>query len=83
MPAMPHILRRLCLSRSREVAYACGVRTLRDVCARLATVGEILAFFATNKRWWLLPMVVVLLVISLLAIALQATAVGPFLYPLF
>lgn len=35
-----------------------------------------------NKKWWLIPVIVVLLLIGVL-VALGSTALAPFIYPLF
>ena len=39
-------------------------------------------FLRYNKKWWLLPMIVVLLLMGVL-IFLSATPVAPFIYTLF
>jgi hypothetical protein len=39
-------------------------------------------FLLHNKKWWLLPIVLVLLAIGILA-ALSATPLAPFIYTLF
>lgn len=43
--------------------------------------GELRAFAAQNKAWWMVPLVVVLLLYGLLIISGQAVA--PFIYTLF
>jgi hypothetical protein len=43
---------------------------------------EFLEFLGENKKWWLLPIVVVLLLIGVL-VALSGTAAAPFIYTLF
>jgi hypothetical protein len=43
---------------------------------------EFLLFLAENKKWWLLPIVLVLLALSLLAF-LTTTGAAPFIYTLF
>jgi hypothetical protein len=43
---------------------------------------EFLEFLAHNKKWWLLPIVIVLLLLGLL-IFLSQTAVAPFIYTTF
>lgn len=43
---------------------------------------EFAAFLRHNRKWWLIPILVVLLVLGVLVV-LSATAAGPFLYPLF
>ena len=44
--------------------------------------GEFFGFLAQNKKWWLLPILLALLVLGVLVI-LGGTAAGPFLYSLF
>jgi hypothetical protein len=44
-------------------------------------VREFLQFLAENKKWWLLPIVVVLVLCSLLAVV--AINYAPFMYTLF
>ena len=43
---------------------------------------ELWQFLATNKKWWLAPIIVVLLAFGLL-VALGGTAAAPFIYTLF
>ncbi|UCF38925.1 MAG: hypothetical protein JSU96_08840 [Acidobacteriota bacterium] len=50
--------------------------------ARTGIIREFLHFLAHNKKWWLLPIILVLLVFGLLLV-LGGTAAGPFIYPLF
>lgn len=45
-------------------------------------VREFLGFLRHNKKWWLLPIVLILLLLGLL-VMLSGTALAPFLYPLF
>lgn len=45
-------------------------------------LGELWGFLKTNKKWWLLPILVVLLIFGLL-ILLSSTGVAPFIYTLF
>ena len=49
-----------------------------------STVLEILRLFSTQGRYWLIPMVLVLLMSSFLLVALQvAEYVAPFVYTMF
>jgi len=50
--------------------------------ARTGLIREFWDFLKHNKKWWILPILVVLLVIGLLAV-LGATGLSPFLYALF
>ncbi len=44
--------------------------------------AEFLAFLKQNKKWWLLPIVLVMLLLGVL-IFLSSTAAAPFIYTLF
>ncbi len=45
-------------------------------------IGEFWAFLAQNKKWWLAPIVIVMLLLAVL-IFLSQTAAAPFIYTLF
>jgi hypothetical protein len=45
-------------------------------------LGEFWEFLKHNKKWWLLPIVTVLLLLGVLII-LSGTAAAPFIYTLF
>jgi hypothetical protein len=45
-------------------------------------LGEFIGFLRNNKKWWLLPILVVLLAFGLLML-LSGTAAAPFIYTLF
>lgn len=46
-------------------------------------IGMILDFLKVRKKWWLTPIVLFLLLISLLIVLTQGSAVAPFIYTLF
>lgn len=54
----------------------------RSQAATSGVVSEFLQFLGQTKKWWLLPIVVILLAFGLL-IALSGTAAAPFIYTLF
>jgi hypothetical protein len=45
-------------------------------------LNELWSFLKTNKKWWLLPIIVVFLIFALL-IFLSGTGLAPFIYTLF
>ncbi len=45
-------------------------------------VGEFWFFLRTNKKWWLLPVLAILLLFGVLML-ISGSAVAPFLYTLF
>ncbi|MBI4060855.1 MAG: hypothetical protein HY403_05435 [Elusimicrobia bacterium] len=49
---------------------------------RQTLILEFYAFLKENKKWWLLPMILVLLALGALVI-LGSTAAAPFIYTLF
>lgn len=50
---------------------------------RLGIAGELLSFFMSHKRWWMLPMIIVLLLIGVLLVLAESSAIAPFIYTLF
>ena len=49
---------------------------------RTSLVGEFIEFLKHNKKWWLLPILLILLGLGLLVL-LSSSAAAPFIYPLF
>ena len=50
--------------------------------ARFGIAGELMAFLWSQKLWWMIPLVFMLLVIGALVAFASATALAPFIYPL-
>ena len=50
--------------------------------AQVGLVRELWAWLRYNKKWWLSPVVVLLLFVSVL-VFLSGTAIAPFIYTLF
>lgn len=50
---------------------------------RFGIAGELVSFFMSNKRWWMLPMICVLLLLAVTLILAQSSAIAPFIYTLF
>jgi len=48
---------------------------------RTSLLGEFWLFLKHNKKWWLLPIVIFILLMGLLVI-LTSTGLGPFIYTL-
>jgi hypothetical protein len=49
---------------------------------RPSLAAEFWLFLKYNKKWWLLPILIVLLLLGLFVL-LGGTAIAPFIYPLF
>ena len=50
---------------------------------RFGIAGELLGFFFANKRYWLVPMIIVLLLFGVLIVLAQSSVIAPFIYTLF
>jgi hypothetical protein len=48
-----------------------------------STFGEIWSFARTRKKYWLLPLVLVLLSLGILLFLVEGSALSPFVYTLF
>jgi hypothetical protein len=55
----------------------------RSLISMFRTIGELFQLFSRGGRWWLLPMVVILMCFGLLLLLASATPLGPFIYALF
>lgn len=51
--------------------------------AKVKIISEFIKFLVHNKKWWLLPIVLVLMILGVLIILTQGSAVAPFIYTLF
>jgi hypothetical protein len=51
--------------------------------ARNGLVAELWAFMRVRKKWWLLPVIVVMLLIGTLLVFAQGSALAPFIYTIF
>lgn len=49
----------------------------------LSFLKEFWAFLRTRKKYWLVPILMMLLVFGVLLVLAQSTAVAPFIYTLF
>jgi len=50
---------------------------------RFGIVGELFSFLMRNKRWWMVPIIVVLMLIGVLMVLAQSSVIAPFIYTLF
>lgn len=46
-------------------------------------IGELWDFLRVRKKWWLLPVIVIMLLVGTLVVFAQGSAVAPFIYTLF
>ncbi len=51
--------------------------------AKQSLVKEFFLFIKHEKKWWLIPLILVLLVVGALALFASSSPLAPFIYPLF
>ncbi len=51
--------------------------------SKFSILAELWAFMRVRKKWWLGPIVVLLLLLGLLIVFTQGSALAPFIYTLF
>ncbi len=50
---------------------------------RMSILSELWAFMRVRKKWWLGPIVLTMLLLSVLIVLTEGSAVAPFIYALF
>lgn len=51
--------------------------------SKLAILKELWEFLKVRKKWWLAPIVVMLVLLGTLIVLTESSAVAPFIYTLF
>lgn len=51
--------------------------------SKLSIIGEFWKFLKVRKKWWLTPIVLVLILLGALIVASHGSAIAPFIYTLF
>jgi hypothetical protein len=46
-------------------------------------VGEFWSFMRVRKKWWLMPIIVVMVLVGALLVFAQGSALAPFIYTIF
>jgi hypothetical protein len=58
-------------------------KRFKRVLSRFAIIGELWAFMRIRKKWWLAPLLVILILLGVLIVATEGSALAPFIYTLF
>ncbi len=51
--------------------------------SKLAIFRELWAFLRIRKKWWLLPILILIVLLGLILIFAQGSALAPFIYTVF
>jgi Family of unknown function (DUF5989) len=57
--------------------------TRKAAMGRTGIVGELWMFMRERKKWWLLPVIAVMLLVGSLIVVAQGSALAPFIYTIF
>ncbi|MEY2577886.1 MAG: hypothetical protein QOI49_710 [Verrucomicrobiota bacterium] len=58
-------------------------KRLASVSGKLSILKEFWSFLRVRKKWWLAPIVVLLLTLGLILVLTEGSALAPFIYSLF
>jgi hypothetical protein len=56
---------------------------VKELKTRITIFGEIWAFMRVRKKWWLGPIMIFLLLLGVLIVFTEGSALAPFIYALF
>lgn len=51
--------------------------------SRTRMLGDLWLFLRVRKKWWLMPLVIMLVMLSALMVLAHGSALSPFIYSLF
>ena len=51
--------------------------------SKLSIISEFWDFLKVRKKWWLAPIVIILLLLGALIVLTEGSAVAPFIYTIF
>jgi hypothetical protein len=51
--------------------------------AMLSWLGELIQYMSARKKWWLAPILIIMLIFGALVVLSQGSAVAPFIYTVF
>lgn len=64
-------------------AQRCSDSVAEMAAASLRLLAELWAYMKARKRWWLLPIVVIMVVLGGLIVLAEGSALAPFIYAIF
>ena len=53
------------------------------IMSKLSILGEIWNFMRIRKKWWLLPIIIMIVLLGLILVFAQGSALAPFIYTVF
>jgi hypothetical protein len=59
------------------------MKSLRKGFSKFGILKELWAFMRIRKKWWLAPLLMILVILGVLIVATEGSALAPFIYTLF
>jgi hypothetical protein len=59
------------------------LKILKKVKSIVSLLGEFWAFMKMQKKWWLAPLILILVLMGMLIILTEGSALAPFIYAIF
>ena len=59
------------------------MKFLKKITSRLSIMGELWSFMRVRKKWWLGPIIMGLVLLGLVILLTEGSALAPFIYTLF
>ena len=59
------------------------MKRFENIKDKLSIFGELWEFMKVRKKWWLGPIILILLLLSLLIVFTEGSALAPFIYAIF
>ena len=59
------------------------MKKLKRLKSKFSIVGEFWAYLRARKKWWLGPIILVLVILGLFIVLTEGSAIAPFIYTLF
>lgn len=59
------------------------MKALKNFLSKLSIFKELWAFMKVRKKWWLGPIIMIIVLLSLIIILTEGSALAPFIYTLF
>ncbi len=51
--------------------------------SKMQTIKDVFAYIVKGKKWWLAPLLIILLLLGALIVFTEGSALAPFIYTLF
>ncbi len=59
------------------------MKFLKNFFSKLSIFGKLWAFMRIRKKWWLGPLILIIVLLSLVIVLTEGSAIAPFIYTLF